>query len=219
MSLTVVYYTPSAAGNHLKNIINLDPNMRDNARLDLGMYEKHNMIQGTAHARAGRNVQKEELEIMIREPEHRWCICGHFGELAPKRDLLLQIPDRRFVIIGIESPTDRWLLEIRQRRLGQQCHAYWLHEEQPYLYDYNMCKEYWRTLAVHKIGLEHFWNPDLRQHQIISQLNRFLGCAIPESIAQDLHSRWWQANFIQPEIKEFYSRQLTKSGDSAIITA
>lgn len=219
MSLTVIYYPPSAAGNHLKNLINLDPSMRDNARLDLDMYEQHKMIQGTAHAKAGRNVQKEELEVIIREPDHRWCICGHFGELAPKRDLLLQVPDRKFVIIGIESPTDRWLLEARQQRLGQQCHPYWLHEEQPYLYDYHMCKEYWRTRAVHKIGLEHFWNPDLGHHQIISQLNLFLGCAIPESIAQELHARWWQANFIQPEIRKFYSKQLTKSGDCAIITA
>jgi len=219
MSLAIVYYPPSAAGNHLKNLINLDPQMQDNARLDVTMYEQQNMIQGTAHARAGRNVQREELEIIIREPDHRWCICGHFGELAPKRDLLLQIPDRQFVIIGIESPTDRWLLETRQARLGQQCHPYWLHEEQPYLYDRNMCKEYWRTMAVHKINLELFWHPDLRRHQIIPQLNQFLACAIPEDIACDLHARWWQANFIQPEILEFYSQPLTKSPGPAIITA
>lgn len=218
MSLVIVYYPPSAGGNHLKNLINLDQGMRDNSKLDLDLYDQHKMVQGTAHARAGRNVQKVELEIIIKKPNHQWCICGHFGELAPKRDLLMQIPDRKFVIVGIESPTDRWLLETRQERLGQQCHPYWLHEEQPYLYDRNMCKEYWRTLEVWKIGLEQFWHPDLKYHRIIPELNRFLGTNIPEETARDLHSVWWEANFTQPDIRDFYQQQLTKPPEAVIIT-
>lgn len=202
MSLAIVYYSPSAGGNHLKNLINLDPNMRDNHSLDLGIYDQSN--QGTAHSRAGRNVLRSDIEAIIREPAQRWCICGHFGELAPKRDLLMQIPDRRFVIISIESTVDRWLLEARQQKLGQQCHPYWLNEEQPYLYDRPMCKEYWRTLESIKISLEHFWNPDLRAHGLVDIINDFLGTDIPKQQACDLHHRWWWSNFDRPDVRAHY---------------
>lgn len=207
MSLAIVYYCPSAGGNHLKNIINLAPEMRDHKTLDLGIYDGPN--QGTVHSRAGRNVQVTELQAIIREPDHRWCICGHFGELAPKRDLLLQIPDRRIIIIGIDSTVDRWLLEQRQDRLGQNCHPYWLNEEQPYLYERAMCKEYWRTPTCMTVALEHFWNPDLSLHQITQLINQFLNISIPESLARAVHYRWWKSNFHEPEVQAFYSKHLT----------
>lgn len=207
MSICIVYYCPGAAGNHLKNIINLDPNMRGHADLDMNIYGIEKMNQGTAHARAGRNVIREELEHIARNPEERWCICAHFGELAPKRDLLMQIPDRKIVIISIESPADRWLLETRQKKLGQNCHPYWLHEEQPYLYDRAICKEYWRTPDTIKISLEHFWHPDLQHHTIVPELNRFLGTNINEETARDLHRAWWTANFDREDLRDFYLKK------------
>lgn len=210
MSLAIVYYSPSSGGNHLKNLINLAPEMRDHGQLDLGIYQGNN--QGTAHSRAGRNVQREELEAIIREPNHRWCICGHFGELAPKRDLLMQIPDRKFIIISIGSTTDRWLLETRQARLGQACHPYWLHEEQPYLYERPMCKEYWRTPQCLTIPFEHLCNPNLVHTTLVHQLNQFLGITIPIQQASQVHVAWWQANFYDPQVREHYAKHLTAAG-------
>ena len=208
MSLCVIYYCPSAAGNHLKNLVNLAPEMHDHGAFNTDLYSG-TQSQGTAHSRAGRNLYPDDLRRIIQDPDHNWSICAHFGELAPKRDLLMQIPDRRFIIIGIESPTDRWLLETRQQRLGQQCHPYWLHEEQPYLYDRPIVKEYWRTLSCIKIPLEHFWNPDLRHHAIVPDINRFLDINIPEDRASDLHRTWWLANFDREDVRLHYAQHLT----------
>lgn len=213
MSLAIVYYCPGAGGNHLKNLINLAPEMHDHINLDLSIYQ--NQSQGTAHSRTGRNVQVEDLQAIIREPDKRWCICGHFGELAPKRDLLMQIPDRRMIIIGIESTTDRWLLEQRQIRLGQNCHPYWLHEEQPYLYKRAMCKEYWRTPNCLTIEFEHLCNPDLGHTTLVHLINQFLGISIPEQQACAVHLQWWKSNFHEPQVREFYSKHL-KARDSVL---
>lgn len=206
MSLAIVYYCPSAGGNHLKNLINLDPGMHDNQSLDLSIYQIG--TQGAVHSRQGRNLHVQDLKVMIRDANKHWSICGHFGELAPKRSLLLQVLDRKFVILSIGSEQARSLLEFRQARLGQQCHAYWLHEEQPYLYDPTFCRDYWKTDACLDIPLEHFWNPDLHYHSIIQQLNEFLDIHIPRQLAGDLHRTWWHRNFDQPPIHQYYQKHL-----------
>ena len=207
MSLAIVYYCPSAGGNHLKNLINLAPEMQDHDTLDLSIYQ--DQAQGTAHSRAGRNVQVAELQAIMQAPDRHWVICGHFGELAPKRDLLMQIPDRRMITIGIESPVDRWLLEQRQHRLGQGCHPYWLHEEQPYLYARAMCKEYWRTPQCLTIAFEHLCNPDLSYTPIVHMINQFLSISIPQEQAQAVHGQWWAANWQAPEVQAHYAIHLT----------
>lgn len=188
MTVVVIAYPPGAGGNHLKNILCLDRSFANSNDLDQNKYTNGDR---EVHSTPGRNMQ----DYRVAEAEQSgkdYILHGHFGELAPWRNRINAITDKKWLLINIDSDRDRFLLDTRQHRLGQFGHEYYLNEEQPYLYQSEFYQSYFTGSAenIYTMALNDFWNPDLSQSQIIQQLNVFLNKNIDQAQAQVLHSQW-----------------------------
>jgi len=191
-----VAYCPAAGGNHLKNILSLSSTFANRGEMDLTVYDRADQTSGAVHSIDGRNVQDVFIERMLQHPDQCWLLSGHFGELAPVRQSLSTV-DRKFLIITMNQSIDRRLLERRQHRLGQQCHPYWLEEEQLYLYQPDIYQTYFGvdSTDIATISLYDLWHPTLKDHSVISHINAFLNINIDQDSAQNLQKKWWNSNF------------------------
>jgi hypothetical protein len=196
MSTVIVAYCPSAGGNHLKNILSLSSLFANRTELDLSVYERIDQTSGAVHSISGRNVQDIFIDRIQAHPDHCWLLSGHFGELAPFKSALTTA-DKKFIIVTIDTPVDRRLLANRQQRMGQQCHPYWLEEEQLYLYQPEMYQTYFDVPAqnIATVSLYDLWHPTLCNGAVIDKINDFLKIDIDQESAQILQQKWWQGNF------------------------
>ena len=135
---TVIAYPPSGGGNHLKNLLCLSDAFANSSDLNLEPYKTGNR---EVHSTAGRNMNQYRMDCALSSSGN-FILHGHFGELAPYRQTINAIQHKRFVIVTIDTPNDRQLLQARQSRLGQQSHDYYLHEEQYFLYQAQMYTSY-----------------------------------------------------------------------------
>lgn len=189
MSALVVAYPPSGGGNHLKNILCLDKSFGNSSDLNVEVYTQGDR---EVHSTSGRNVTLEKVAKVVTDPHQEYIIHGHFGELATYRDQINSIVDKKFIILTIDTVRDRYLLNIRQHRLGQMSHEYYLNEEQPYLYQPYFYQTYFTGLSqnIYTIALNDFWHPDLNKYNIVQRLNNFLNKTIDAEQAQVLHHHW-----------------------------
>lgn len=198
MSVVIVAYSPSAGGNHLRNILCLSSSFVNSVEFDSTIYDRADQTAGSVHSIPGRNIQTEYLKRVLVNPRDCFALAGHFSELAEYREFLLNI-DKKFIIIGIDTVQDRKLLGNRQTRLGQhtQPHPYWLNEEQPFLYRSTMYQSYFATLPqdILTISLYDLWHPTFNNGRVIQCINDFLNIDIDITPAQMLHEKWWRNNF------------------------
>jgi hypothetical protein len=196
MSAVIVAYCPSAGGNHLKNILSLSSSFANQKEMDLTVYDRADQTSGAVHSINGRNVQDIFIDRMLDRPDQCWLLSGHFGELALVRESLVHV-DKKFLIITLDQSIDRQLLERRQQRLGQQCHPYWLEEEQLYLYQPEMYRTYFNvdSANIATISLYDLWHPTLCDHAVLTKINQFLNIDIDVESAQNLQQKWWNSNF------------------------
>jgi hypothetical protein len=196
VSAVIVAYCPSSGGNHLKNILSLSSVFANHHEIDFTVYDRVDQTSGTVHSVNGRNVQNVFIDRMIQHPEQCWLLSGHFGELALFRQSLLTV-DCKFLIITIDQLIDRRLLELRQQRLGQHCHPYWLEEEQLYLYQPKMYQTYFNVdpANIATVSLYDLWHPTLKDHSVITHINKFLNIDIDVIPAQQIQQKWWNSNF------------------------
>lgn len=194
MTVVVIAYPPAGGGNHLKNMLCLDPSFANSNELD---HSKYRLGCREVHSTSGRNMQEYKI-AQAESAEQDYILHGHFGELAPWRDRINAVIDKKFIIVTIDNQRDQDLLDTRQHRLGQFGHDYYLREEQPYLYQSEFYQTYFtgRLENIYTIALNDFWNPVLDQSQIIQQLNSFLNKNIDVEQAQILHQCWHSNNDI-----------------------
>jgi hypothetical protein len=192
MSAVVIAYCPSSGGNHLKNLLCLSNDFANHNELDSTIYDTAH--QGTVHCVSGRNVQPHLIQRMIDCPDQCWVIPAHFGEIAPYRSQINHV-NKKFIVISIDTKQERQWLQRRQSQLGQQCHDYWLDEEQPWLYRADMYYNYFGATSVLTIPLADLWSPTLNQGQVIQQINKFLHINIDLHPAQILQNKWITSNF------------------------
>lgn len=194
MTVIVIAYPPGAGGNHLKNILCLNPSFANSNDLDINKYINGNR---EVHSTPGRNMQEYRIKS-AESAEQDYILHGHFGELAPWRGRINAITDKKFLIISINSERDQYLLDNRQHRLGQWGHEYYLREEQPYLYQPELYQTYFTAAPenIYTVALNDFWHPELQQYKIIEQLNSFLNKNINADQAQFLHRHWHVNNNI-----------------------
>jgi len=194
MSVVIIAYPPSGGGNHLKNMLCLDSSFANSKDLNRENYDTGNR---EVHSTSGRNMQEYRLDEAEAATQD-YILHGHFGELAPWRDRINAIEDKKFVVISIITGRDQDLLNNRQQRLGQFGHEYYLREEQPYLYRPDFYQKYFtgRPENIYTIALNDFWHPELQHYKIIDQLNAFLNKNIDINQAQVLHSQWHNNNDI-----------------------
>jgi hypothetical protein len=192
MTIVVIAYPPSAGGNHLKNMLCIDPGFANSNDLDRSKYTNGDR---EVHSTPGRNVQECKITA-AQSSAADYIIHGHFGELATQRDQINSIVDKKFVVITIDTPRDRYLLSIRQNRLGQMSHEYYLNEEQLYLYQPYFYQTYFTGLPenIYTIALNDFWHHDLNKYKIIQHLNTFLNKNVDQEQAQFLHTHWHKNN-------------------------
>ena len=196
MSAVIVAYSPSAGGNHLRNILCLSNNFANASEFDSTIYDRADQTSGAVHGINGRNIQQTYLKRVLDNPGNCFTLAGHFGELAQHRESLLLI-EKKFIIISIDSAQDLRLLARRQQRMGQQNHPYWLDEEQPFLYRPNMYQSYFDTASsdILTISLSDLWHPTFNNGQVIDAINDFLNINIDIAPAQALQEKWVRHNF------------------------
>jgi hypothetical protein len=188
MTVVVIAYPPSAGGNHLKNMLCIDPNFANSNDLDQTKYTNGDR---EVHSTPGRNIQEYKITAAENSASD-YIIHGHFGELAIERNRINAIADKKFIVVTIDTERDRYLLSNRQGRLGQMSHPYYLDEEQPYLYQPYFYQTYFtgQPENIYTIALNDFWHPDLTAHNIIPGLNTFLNKNVDQEQAQVLHNHW-----------------------------
>jgi hypothetical protein len=193
MSALVIAYPPSGGGNHLKNILCLDTSFGNSNDLDIEVYTRG---EREVHSTPGRNVRDYRVSNAANDPDRMHIIHGHFGELATQRDSINDIVDKKFIVITIDSDRDRYLLNTRQHRLGQMSHEYYLHEEQPFLYQSVFYQTYFTGIPenIYTIALNDFWHPNLNEYKIVERLNTFLNKNVDSQQAQFLHTHWHNNN-------------------------
>lgn len=218
MPAVIIAYPPMAGGNHFKNLLCLETSFANSSDFDPAVYEHaHAPVSpfqpvGTVHSTSGRNVHKYLFEKIFAEPEKTWIIHGHFGELAPFRNELNLINNKKYIIITIDSETDRKLLFERQERLGGTSgHPYYLDEEQPYLYQPPMYSTYFTSDNTLNTSVACAWDPDLTRSKLIDTWNEYLNINIDITRAQHYHTLWWESNFNLPNYtcnytKEYYGQ-------------
>lgn len=197
MSVVIISYPPSAGGNHLKNILCLSNRFANHSELDSTIYDQSMNNQGTVHCIQGRNVQSRFIERIVNSPEQCWLLPGHIGELAPYRTELLT-QQRKFIVISIDTPREHQMLDTRQKRLGQQCHPYWLEEEQPFFYQSLMYETYFATSAsdILTVPLANLWHPTFQEGLVLNQVEEFLNISVERFPAQILQDKWCRANML-----------------------
>lgn len=205
MSLIIINYVPGAGGNHLKNLLCLSNKITNRADLNPEVYDVMQEAVGTVHSSSDRNMTEQRLTEISMDAQGRYVLCGHFGELARYRSLLLDIQKKIFVTITFDQTHEQQWLADRNQRLDQNIHPYWFYEEQPFLYQKEICVDYWRADSVLEIPITVFWQPD--SETIIQQLNGFLDLDLDPIRAQSLHTKWWHMNFdfdFTKNIRNFY---------------
>ena len=143
------------------------------------------------HSTPGRNMHKYRMADALAS-EGDFILHGHFGELAAFRETINSIQNKKFVIITIDTQHDRNLLHDRQCRLGQHSHAYYLHEEQHFLYQPTVYHTYFTGLEseIFSFPLTELWHPVINYTTTWDRLNSFLGIDIDLAPAQRLHDQW-----------------------------
>ena len=194
MSVVIIAYPPSAGGNHLKNILLMDHSWENSYELNLDPYNRGDR---EVHSTPGRNMQEYKLQN-AKGSVKDYLLHGHFGELTPYRDQINSIEDKKFILITIDTERDKYLLNRRQHKLGQQSHPYYLYEEQEYLYQPQFYQIYFTANIenVYTISLNEFWHPNLNQYGIVNRLNSFLNKSVDAEEAQVLHRHWHINNHI-----------------------
>lgn len=194
MSVIIIAYPPSGGGNHLKNMLCLDPSFANSSDLDRIRYTRG---EREVHSTPGRNMQEYRID-QAESSQQDYILHGHFGELAPWRNRINAIDDKKWILINIDSTRDQYLLGNRQHRLGQFGHEYYLKEEQPYLYQSIFYQTYFTGLPenIYTIALNDFWHRDLNEYKIVQRLNTFLNKNVDQEQAQFLHTHWHKNNQI-----------------------
>jgi len=188
LSVTIIAYPPSGGGNHLKNLLCLDGAFSNSGDLN---FEPYNTGNREVHSTAGRNMNQHRM-VEALDSTGDFILHGHFGELAPYRETINNIQNKRFVIITIDTQKDRHLLQSRQNQLGQHSHEYYLHEEQYFLYQSAMYSTYFtgQESAIFSFPLTELWHPVINYTTTWDRLNSFLGINIDLVQAQRLHDQW-----------------------------
>ena len=200
MQATVIAYPPSGGGNHLKNLLCLSGVFVNSNDLNLDPYETGNR---EVHSTPGRNMHQYRIADALSSSGD-FILHGHFGELAPYRETINRAQDKKFIVITIDTPHDRDLLQNRQGRLGQLSgHEYYLHEEQYFLYQPAVYSTYFtgQESAIFSFPLTELWHPVINYTTTWDRLNSFLGTNIDLAQAQRLHDQWRANN----NLNDYYS--------------
>ena len=194
----------------MKNIFCLDKTFANSTDLDLTCYDGTRQPAGTVHSVPGRNVRPHIVDRILAQPDKKWLLHGHWGELMPYRSSIAS-PQNKWLLLTINTEQDRKLITTRHMRLNQHPHPYWLDEEQLYLYQPDMYRLYFgaQIQNIFELSLEEFWHPDLQQHKVIQRINDFFLINIDLEQAQNLHDTWWKQNFnfdFDKTVRKFYIR-------------
>jgi hypothetical protein len=197
---TFVVYPPGAGGNHLKNLLCLTRQYHNSDELDPTVYDLNdpeNRPPGEVWCVGGRNLQDRWFDIWRQDPSAKLVLPAHFGELWQKRQKFCDVPNKRLVILGINSTESRRALESRHQRLGQTIHPYWLDEELPWLYQAHMYDTLFGISAEHcvEIDLLEFWHQDMNDNGTLAKIEQLLDVQIPRHASRLLHQKWVKHNF------------------------
>ncbi len=198
----IIAYPPCAGGNHLKNIVSLDGKFDDQwpwqwvrdqtVGLDV-YYDKKRPMRGEVQSLPGRNLHEVFVDHILENPDRDFLIHGHFGELALYRQQLLQMPDKKVLMLTIDCASEREWLINRQTRLGQNNHPYWVNEEQIYLYRTDIYQTYFGIDSVQSLPLTKMMS-DTLEPDFFNQLNEFFDINIDTIKAQEIHKIWAELN-------------------------
>lgn len=196
--LTLVVYLPGAGGNHLKNLLCLSDKYANHGDLRPEVYESPDPQRppGEVWCVGGRNLQDIFFDRMEQNPEKNWVLAAHFGEMFQYQHRLVDVTDKKIVVITLDDAHSRRTLDQRQQRLGQCIHPYWLDEELTHVYcSDTLC----RLFGVDKshclqLPIQNFWNKNFVKSTAFKQLTDFLNVDISVKTAEKFHHLWTDAN-------------------------
>jgi hypothetical protein len=201
--VNIISYAPGAGGNHLRNLVELNQTYQDQwpwpwvkqHHVGLAPYDDPPGMPGEVHSLPGRNIHQVFVEHITDNPESRYLLHGHFGELAPYVDRIRSWPRVTWLVITMDQEQDRSLLRARQKRLDY--HPYWLDEEQIFLYQSSMYEYYFGTTPDHiyTMPLSWLWCSDIRHSGVLPRIMAAFGEEIDPDLAQSLHAKWITLNF------------------------
>ena len=182
MTVTIIAFPPAAGGNHLKNLL---VSATDPAILE------HYSIAGPAHP--GGNLNSKHIQVALNNPNRPHILHGHFGEIMSQQESIRKISDKKFILLGPETPRDIELLNRRYQWLTGEynpTHNSYFIGEQVFLYEW---ATYHRLFDISSTNIMNIPIAEWFAYDISDVLDRvinFLKINIDRDAALKLHSLW-----------------------------
>jgi hypothetical protein len=184
MTTIIIPFPPGGGGNHLKNIIASD-------------ISKLNYNNPTVHQTPGHNLQANQVETALANPQATHILHGHFGEIMSYQNQIRNIKDKKFIIICNDNATDHDLLRRRRKQLGYFTFAKgeYFEGEQVFLYEPFMFHHYFDILMenIINIPISEWFVEDITP--VINEINYFLKINLDIVVVNKLHKIWYRNNF------------------------
>jgi hypothetical protein len=184
MTTIIILFPPAGGGNHLKNIIASD-------------ISKLNYTETTVHQVPGNNLQANQVETALANPQATHILHGHFGEIMSYQNQIQDIKDKKFIIICNDNATDHDLLRRRRKQLGYLTfrEGEYFEGEQVFLYEPFMYHHYFDEPMenIMNIPISEWFVEDISL--VINKINYFLKINLDVVDVNKLHKTWYRNNF------------------------
>jgi len=183
MTTIIIPFPPGGGGNHLKKII-------------VGDLDKLTYVKPTVHQHPGSNLQGNQVESALTNPENTHILHGHFGEIMSYQTQIRCIPDKKFIIICNDNSNDHNLLSQRRTRLGyfNFISGDYFEGEQVFLYKPFLYHYYFDVPMenIMNISISEWFVEDISS--VIDKINYFLKTNLDVDAANTLHKLWYRNN-------------------------
>jgi hypothetical protein len=184
MTTIIISFPPGGGGNHLKNVL-------------VGDINKLTYTTPTVHQAPGNNLQENQVNTALTNPDATHVLHGHFGEIMSYQNQIRDIKDKKFIIICNDNSQDHQLLSKRRQQLGYVTfkNGDYFEGEQVFLYEPFMYHHYFDVPMknIMNIPISEWFVEDITS--VINKINYFLKINLDVDIANKLHKIWYRNNF------------------------
>lgn len=199
MTTAIISFPAAAGGNHLRNIISLGTDFVADDAYKQSMQQQYTengrmYVHGADIATRG-NFNRFKLHHSLMNPSENRLLFGHFAEIMSFRDDIKRMLDKKFILIGFETPRCReiWLNRSRKLNMAVPDDMYYI-GEQVFLYEAFMYYDVFKTkpINVMNIGIHEWFTRDISG--VMKRIEHFLSCRVDLDVCQQLHKIWLSKN-------------------------
>ena len=201
MTAVLISYPPAAGGNHLRNLITVASNYVSDTSFNENIMQQYFssgkiMVHGQdiGQDAIANNINSFKLHRSAMEHEQNIVYFGHFAEILSQRDILLTLPNKKFILISPDTQDCMKIWSARAKKLGMAPVPGYYAGEQIFLYEpviyYDVLKT--KKTNVMNISIYEWFAEDISP--VLDRLEFFLQANFDRELCQRLHQIWYSRN-------------------------